>query len=121
MAVQDITVTVSAEDYTFSVAQVQNFKTIRLDVEHGALNLPLGMTHDSTPGSITKPDRHLVRVDWTKQNVTTGEIATASAYTVLVVPRSSALTTADVKLTYELLRTYLTPTVAESIILGKLQ
>lgn len=121
MALSTITVTVDSTPYDFDVANVSQQKTVRLDVEHGDLTNPLAMTHDNQLGSALKPDRRLVRIDYTKTDSDSGESATVSAHTVFTVPRHPAITTADAVLAYEILHTYLTPTIAAAIMQGQLQ
>jgi len=121
MALGNITITIGAENYVFEPSHTQGSEVIRLDATHGNLGLPFSLTHDSQLGSLTKPDRRLVRVGVTRKDVASGEVASVTAHTVLTVPRSPAIVMADVVLAYNLLRTYLTTTVAESIAKGVLQ
>ena len=120
MALNDITVTVSAIPYVFKVNEVDASRVLRLDTTNGSLSLPFALTHSQQKGSATKPDRHLIRVDIAKQNPTSGLISTVSAHTVLTVPRAPAIAGTDLQLAYEILRTYLTPAQALAISKGLL-
>lgn len=117
----DITVTVDTVPYVFQPAEVSGKRSVRLDTEHGSLALPMSMVQSSETATSSKAGRHLIQFNIVKQDAVTGEVATATAHTVLTVPRSSAISNEDIVLAYELLRTYLTPEVAADIANGILQ
>lgn len=121
-ALDDIVITVSGTNYTYSVTEVkQGSSVVRKDLTNGTPATPLSFELSNTLGGNNKPDRRLVKFEMTKQDVTDPTIvATATAHVVFTVPRSSAISVADVKLLYEKLRTWLTSAKAEEIMNGKL-
>jgi len=82
---------------TYSLISIVDGKAIRKDAT-AALGSPKSLTvaHSKrNPKDLESPDRHMVRIDWTKPN-TANVPETISAYFVLEVPTSATFMTTDV-------------------------
>jgi len=82
---------------TYSLTSIVDGKAIRKDAT-AALGSPkvLTVSHSKrNPKDLESPDRHLVRIDWTKPN-SLGVAETVSAYFVVEIPSSATFTSSDV-------------------------
>jgi len=89
----------STSTLTYSLISIVDGKSIRSDA-----TAPLGAPRTLTvshgkrnPKDSKSPDRHMVRLDWTKQNTVTGADESLSAYFVLENPISSTFTDTEVE------------------------
>ena len=99
MFTTDITLTDSlAADIVYSQVSLVDKKSIRIDAtaDLGEPNA-LTISHQTTGKGMTAKDRHLVRLDWTREDTGTDEIDTvsSSAYIVIDHPRR-IITEADI-------------------------
>lgn len=97
MAFANIVANDGTTDQTYTLVQPGESRFIYRDLTNSSLALPHTVEISHTPGSNTKPDRHLVRNTRTGTNDNEDRIDSASVHIVIAAPRNGIVPLADVK------------------------
>lgn len=102
MALGSITVNDGTTANTYEFIRTEGERTLYRDLTNSTLALPHGYEISHQEGSLTKPDRHLVKSTRTDASVDGDRINSASAHIVLTVPRRDVPVSEVIKMVNEL-------------------